>query len=75
MGLMLMTEEERQLAVLLRQTQWLLGDLAHALPTGQVPATKRNEAATILTSVAHLLRVTTPIVIDHTTDTTNHDEQ
>jgi len=69
-----MTEEERQLAVLLRQTQWMLGDLAHALPTGQVPAAKRNEAANILTSVASLLRVKTPIVIDHT-KITNHDEQ
>jgi predicted RNA-binding protein associated with RNAse of E/G family len=74
MGLVLMTDEERQLAVLLRQTQWLLDDLAHALPTGQVPATKRNEAANILTSVASLLRVTTPIVIDHP-NTTNHDDQ
>jgi hypothetical protein len=65
-----MTEEEGQLAVLLRQTQWLLDDLAHALPAGRVPATKRNEAADILTSVASLLRVDTPVVID-SADTTN----
>ena len=69
MGLVLMTEEEGQLAVLLRQTQWMLGDLAYALPAGQVPDTKRNEAADILTSVACLLRVNAPIVIDPT-DTT-----
>jgi predicted RNA-binding protein associated with RNAse of E/G family len=68
-GLVLMTEEEGQLAVLLRQTQWLLDDLAYALPAGRVSAAKRNEAADILTSIASLLRIDTPVVIDHT-DTT-----
>ena len=63
-----MSDEERQLAVVLRQTQWLLNELARSLPAGQVPATQRNEAADILQSVAELLRIDIPAVIDQPTE-------
>jgi hypothetical protein len=61
-----MTDEERKLAVVLRETQWLLDELAYKLPAGEVSAEKRNEAADILQGVARLLRIDIPIVIDQT---------
>lgn len=64
-----MTDENTMLAVVLRQTQWLLDELAHKLPAGQVPAVQRNEAADTLHSVAGLLRIDIPVVIDNTSDT------
>lgn len=44
------------LAVLLRQTQWLLDDIARELPKGSVTAAKKDELAAILETLAALLR-------------------
>lgn len=47
---------DRQLAVLLRQTQWLLDDAAHDIPAGRYQQTKRDELAVVLEQVAALIR-------------------
>jgi hypothetical protein len=51
-----MSHEEATLAVLLRQTQWLLDDVAHDLPAGRVTPDKGEELAGILESLAALVR-------------------
>ncbi|MGH3841051.1 MAG: hypothetical protein ACRDS0_06355 [Pseudonocardiaceae bacterium] len=53
------------LAVLIRQTQWLLDDVAHDLPAGRVSSERGMELAIILESLAALVRQHTgPVVID-----------
>jgi len=67
-----MDDAERTLAVLLRQTEWLISDLAHHFPAGRVSSDKRNDAADVLEDVARLLRVEVPIVIDATGTNPEH---
>lgn len=55
---------DRQLGVLLRQTQWLLDDAAHDIPAGRYHASQRDELAVVLERVANLIRATTGFVID-----------
>lgn len=52
------------LAVLLRETQWLLDDVAHDLPAGNLDAAKQGELAEILERVAALIRAASIEVID-----------
>lgn len=52
------------LAVLLRETQWLLDDVAHDLPAGKLDAAKQAELAEILERVAALIRAASTEVID-----------
>lgn len=52
------------LAVVLRQAQWLLDDVARGLPTGEIDASKRGELAGILESLAELLREQSAGVVD-----------
>lgn len=54
------------LAVLLRQTQWLLDDAAHDLPAGRVSPEKGAELANILESLAALVRQHTHFVVINT---------
>jgi hypothetical protein len=49
---------DRQLGILLRQTQWLLDDAAHHIPAGRYHPSKRDELAVILEHIASLVRVT-----------------
>ena len=49
------TSDDAALAVVLRQTQWILDDAAHGLPTGRFPTDKRRELASVLESLAVLL--------------------
>lgn len=51
------------LAVLIRQTQWLLDDVAHDLPAGRVSPEKGVELAAILESLAALVRQHTGLVV------------
>lgn len=51
------TISDPALAVLLRQVQWLLDDVAHDLPAGKLSAAKQCELADILERLAALLRV------------------
>lgn len=44
------------LAVLIRQTQWLLDDVAHDLPAGRVTPDKGAELAGLLEDLAALIR-------------------
>ncbi|HEX2297155.1 MAG TPA: hypothetical protein VHH34_01320 [Pseudonocardiaceae bacterium] len=55
---------DRQLGVLLRQTQWLLDDAAHDIPAGRYHPGKRGELAIVLEHVASLIRATTSSVIE-----------
>lgn len=55
---------DRQLGVLLRQTQWLLDDAAHDIPAGRYHPSRRDELAVVLEQVAGLIRATTGFVID-----------
>lgn len=55
---------DRQLGVLLRQTQWLLDDAAHDIPAGRYHPSRRDELAIVLEHVAGLIRATTGFVID-----------
>lgn len=55
---------DRQLGVLLRQTQWLLDDAAHDIPAGRYHPNKRDELAVILEYVARLVRATKSVVVD-----------
>lgn len=69
------TDPDTQMALLLRQTQWMLGDLAFHLPTGGVLPENRVEAAEILEAIATFLRARPPTVIDSSTctsKTTDH---
>jgi hypothetical protein len=57
--------DDATLAVLIRQTQWLLDDVAHDLPAGRVTPEKGEELAGILESLAPLVRQRTGrVVID-----------
>jgi hypothetical protein len=57
--------DDATLAVLIRQTQWLLDDVAHDLPAGRVTPAKGEELAGILESLAALIRQRTErMVID-----------
>ncbi len=47
---------DSQLAVLFRQTQWLLDDAAHDFPAGRVGARHREELAGTLESLAVIVR-------------------
>lgn len=49
---------DRQLTVLLRQTQWLLDDAASDIPAGRYHSTKRDELAVLLENLAALIRAT-----------------
>lgn len=51
-----MTDDERALTVLLRQTQWALDDAARDLPAGRLTAEKSEELAAILDDLAALVR-------------------
>ncbi|MGH3924897.1 MAG: hypothetical protein ACRDTT_18890 [Pseudonocardiaceae bacterium] len=51
------------LAVLIRQTQWLLDDVAHDLPAGRASPEKGEELAVILESLAALVRQCTGLVV------------
>jgi hypothetical protein len=55
--------EQVALGVLLRQTQWLLDEVAHDLPAGRLRPEKRDELATILEQLAVLVR-STPTTVD-----------
>ncbi|MGH3796239.1 MAG: hypothetical protein ACRDSP_15255 [Pseudonocardiaceae bacterium] len=55
---------DRQLGVLLRQTQWLLDDAAYDIPAGRYHPSKCDELAVILEYVAGLVRATKRVVID-----------
>ncbi|SFB50421.1 hypothetical protein SAMN05216266_114185 [Amycolatopsis marina] len=48
--------DDATLAVLLRQTQWLLDDVAHDLPAGRVTPEKGAELAGLLEDLAALIR-------------------
>lgn len=58
-----MTNPEVALGVVLRQTQWLLDDVAHDLPAGRLRPEKRDELAAILEDLADLVR-NAPTTID-----------
>lgn len=51
---------DSQLAILLRQVQWTLGDAAFDWPRGRVSAQQREELAGTLESLASIVRVSTP---------------
>lgn len=51
-----MTADHDVLVVLLRQTQWLLDDVAHDLPAGRLTEAKRAELAGLLEDLATLVR-------------------
>lgn len=55
---------DRQLGVLLRQTQWLLDDAAHDIPAGRYHPNRRDELAAVLEHVAGLIRATSGFVPD-----------
>lgn len=59
----MISSTDRQLGVLLRQTQWLLDDAAHDIPAGRFQATQRDELAVVLEHVAGLIRATTNVVV------------
>ncbi|MGH3630904.1 MAG: hypothetical protein ACRDRL_26105, partial [Sciscionella sp.] len=46
----------RELAVVLRQVEWLCADLAHELPVGHVAPVRARLAADLLGEVSGLLR-------------------
>ncbi|SFB51187.1 hypothetical protein SAMN05216266_11539 [Amycolatopsis marina] len=57
--------DDATLAVLIRQTQWLLDDVAHDLPAERVTPEKGEELARILEDLAALVRRRTwRVVID-----------
>ena len=58
-----MVNPDAALAVVLRQTQWLLDDVAHDLPAGRLAPERRAELATILEDLATLVR-NAPTTID-----------
>lgn len=51
---------DSQLAVLLRQAQWALDDVAHELPAGRATVGRRVEVARTLEAVAVVLRCSAP---------------
>ncbi|MGH3793739.1 MAG: hypothetical protein ACRDSP_02505 [Pseudonocardiaceae bacterium] len=51
---------DSQLAVLFRQTQWLLDDAAHDFPAGRVSARHREELVGTLESLAAIVRGSVP---------------
>jgi hypothetical protein len=55
---------DRQLTVLLRQTQWLLDDAASDIPAGRYHANKRDELAVLLENLAALIRATSGVVAE-----------
>lgn len=60
-----MTESGASLAVLLRQTQWMLDDVARQVAAGQLTPAKADELAGILESLAAYVRQSYgPVVID-----------
>lgn len=57
--------DDATLAVLIRQTQWLLDDVSHDLPAGRVTPERGEELARILEDLAALVRQRTGrMVID-----------
>ena len=53
-----------QLAVLLRQAQWTLDDVAHDLPARRVTPEAREELARMLESLVSAIRASASVVID-----------
>jgi hypothetical protein len=62
-----MTPEDRALVVVLRETQWLLDDAAHEIPSDRYSTEKCLQLAEMLTTLATLVgnRARSPITIDH----------
>ncbi|MGH3625850.1 MAG: hypothetical protein ACRDRL_00165 [Sciscionella sp.] len=54
---------EREMAVILRNVQWLADDLAHKLPTGTVNTDEREKFAQRFQAVADILRGTNPSTV------------
>ncbi|MGH3906968.1 MAG: hypothetical protein ACRDTE_22730 [Pseudonocardiaceae bacterium] len=50
---------DSQLAVLLRQTQWVLDEAAHDFPAGRVTPQRREELAASLAGLAVIVRAST----------------
>lgn len=53
-----------ELAVLLRETQWLLDEVANDVVRNGVSVAKAAEVANVLENLAKLVRKPTPLVLD-----------
>lgn len=55
---------DAQLAILLRETQWTIGDMAYDLPSGRVTPQARQDLAELLETLAATVRGSAGVVVD-----------